>query len=59
MKYLGIVIMCVSIILFIGSLFSLKETQFGYTSMTFEHSMMMLLIGYMIYTMHQDEEVKQ
>jgi len=47
-KTLGILIMIVSIFLFISSLFNLQATKFGFTSMTFEHSLILLCIGWLI-----------
>ena len=43
--FLGNLIIIVSIILMIANVFYLQETSIGYTSMTFEHSMIMMLCG--------------
>lgn len=47
-KTLGWLIMIVGIILFIVSLFDLKRTRFGYTSMSLEHGLIIAAIGYMV-----------
>jgi len=61
-KMLGIMIMSVSIILMIFSFFELRETKFGYTSISLDHSVIMLCIGYLIYqskdTIHSSKREK-
>ena len=47
-KTVGMFMMIVSIILFITNMFHLNETPLGYTSMTFEHSIITASIGYLI-----------
>lgn len=58
-KVLGMGIMGMALLLGIVNAFYLKETPMGYTSMSFEHSMIMLLIGWLIYQIKEDTQKKE